>query len=124
MGYTSKVAIALHKTVLAENLITSTPLPELLRKSAYTDLPQGRFWLFNSIKWYEGYPDMDEVTEYLLGLECEGRDTFDDHRFAFVRIGEDDRDIVTKGAPWVFDIQLVRDIQIPTLDPEPEGATP
>lgn len=124
MGYTSKVVIALHKTVLAENLITSTPLPELLRESAYTDLPQGRFWLFNSIKWHEGYPGVYEVTDYLLGLECEGRYTFDDHRFAFVRIGEDDRDIVTQGAPWVYDIKLVRDIQIPTLDPEPEGATP
>lgn len=124
MGYTSKVVIALHKTVLSESLITGTALPEILRESAFNDLPQGRFWVFEDIKWYEGYPNVDEVTVFLNQLELESVNDFGEHRFAFVRIGEDDIDIVTQGSPEIFDIQLIREIQIPVLDPVPEGATP
>jgi len=44
---------------------------------------------FESVKWYEGYPEIDKMEKFLNEIEEES--------FHFIRLGEDFQDTETKG---------------------------
>jgi hypothetical protein len=40
--------------------------------------------------------------------------------FGAIRIGEDDNDVESWGCPWIFDMYVVREIEHPFRNREPE----
>ena len=69
-------------------------------------------WMFESVKWYEGYPDV-QVIENIM-IMCDNVDTsglaYDS--YGFVRIGEELEDIEMKGEPSSFDLYVNRSLDI------------
>ena len=57
---------------------------------------------FADIKWYEGYPDIDSMTNLLSEL--------DEEDYGFIRIGEEDTDTESMGVPWEYDMWVTRKI--------------
>lgn len=131
MGYRSKVVIAISKEELVRNLITGTPLPQMLRDPDWaTDVRDGtsaRYWVFDGIKWYDSLAVVKEVELYLWELGQRDDDA-DKPLYGVIRVGEDDEDIERQGDPGHFGIFVERIITLPdaiavTPDPEPAGAS-
>lgn len=123
MGYISQVVIAIHKQVLVRNLLTGTQLPEMLQEFPAKVVGIAHYWFWDSIKWYTGYPSVDEVNQYLASLDDEP-DIEQEHGLAFncygfMRIGEDENDIESRGEPDVYDVHLCRSISTPIPEEEP-----
>ena len=122
MGYRSEVVFAVDSelapfftAVLAQN-------PEAERlcrdadqyESGYAE--EGDFFMYwNHIKWYESYPEIQVIEEFIQELEGEGEDDFPDvedvhSRWRFVRIGEDYDDVEDKGGGFWDTVNIQRAI--------------
>ncbi len=49
-------------------------------------------WLWNSVKWYDGYPEVDLFMNFLNEIN--------DDDFVFIRVGESYDDIDRRGCYW------------------------
>ena len=77
-------------------------------------------WLlmWDGIKWYEGYPDIDAIEKFISEAECDeynitdddGLDVASSDLIRFVRIGEESGDVEVRGSGY-WDITPVTYIQ-------------
>lgn len=124
MGYVSHIVIALHKSVLAEDLI-SPLLPECLRRPEESDIETfttdlAQYWILRW-KWWPDFPEVAVMQEFLETLA--ERVWFTDPLYhngeillcpvGALRIGEDDGDQESWGSPESYDIMLTREITYP-----------
>lgn len=118
MGYRSNIAIAIHKNIVAEDLINPI-IPEALKKEQHLDYGESRYWFLSGWKWYEGYQEvaaieaffnyMDEIVD---PIKTEGT-SFTYSPYGALRIGEDRDDVQVWGDPDEYDIFLDRSINTP-----------
>jgi len=115
MGYRSEVVLALDAKVVpalmamfaqceATQLLCTKECDEL---NTDYDGEGNWFMRWDSIKWYESYPEIAMLTNFIEAMECDdlsgfGISALDDHDdyselFSFVRLGEDNDDIEQKG---------------------------
>ena len=116
MGYRSEVVLAVSKELMPHFLSVMAKHPESRElvfghndelEQDYQD--EGHFFVrWGSIKWYEGYPDIDTFENFMneCGEMVDNKDKED--MFKFIRIGEDYADIEERG--YGFDIHVNRTI--------------
>jgi hypothetical protein len=106
MGYRSDVAIALNTTAdvnlrlesRSEAISVLDNADQIIKGDDHTT------YFLEGVKWYDGYPEVDEIMDYLGTLN------HDD--FGYMRIGESDDDFEAKGDPYAFGIECHRHISI------------
>ena len=105
MGYRSQVVMAISPekigyllTLLSQSPKAMELFQEGLEEGMKDYHEEGDMLLvWNSIKWYSGYEEVDTFDKFCDDLDC-NPDADDGHdHFRFVRVGEDDEDIITKG---------------------------
>jgi hypothetical protein len=117
MGYRSQVVLALDAKVVPA-LMTIFAECEETRKlctrdtdELVTDYDGPGHWMmmWDSIKWYDSYPEIAKLNAFIDALEADdlsdyGMDAVEDHDggeyaelYSFVRIGEDDDDLTRSG---------------------------
>jgi len=67
---------------------------------------------WSDVKWYEGYPEVDAINDFIERCEGDEIEGFDDiyEHFRFLRLGEDVEDMVEKGYMHANDICFHRTI--------------
>ena len=117
MGYRSEVILAIDAK-LVPALLTAFAKSEITQKlctqecdDLNTDYDGEGNWMmrWESIKWYESYPEIALLNSFIEAMECNDLSEFgikalDDHDgldysdlFSFVRLGEDNDDIEVQG---------------------------
>lgn len=99
MGYYSKVVIAVNKEQYLKDSILTKNLPISVLKLAdhHYNNDYGYFWVFDSWKWYQSYPEVKSVTSYINSLAGEELIINGSSPYCFIRVGEDIGDIDTQG---------------------------
>lgn len=124
MGYTSSAVIAVHKTILAEDLINPI-IPDALKEESpfvqVYDTDLARYWVINGWKWYQGYPDIKAIEDFFKELSDRPEVTSHYNEssimvFGALRMGEDSDDIEEWGEPFSYDIGSVRYISHPSQE--------
>jgi hypothetical protein len=105
VGYRSNVVIALTKEAYLDAALINSKLPQILKEEQYEINELGMYWLFRQNKWYESYPEVAEVMNFL--------ETLDMDAYAFLRVGETSGDIEEQGSPIDFDISYFTVIETP-----------
>ena len=116
MGYRSQVVLAIAEPLIPQFMVTMAKSPQA-RAMCFGDAEPQRdfqgekgslFFEWDSIKWYEGYEEVQAIEDFINWaedkLEIDGKE-----HFRFVRIGEEYDDIETRG--WGFDIHPTRRIE-------------
>ena len=106
MGYRSEVGIGIHKKA-KELAIAEDNWPEMFSENEPSkETDDYVLYVFDGIKWYPTYEQVDEVTEFLnflehqVGLEIEEYDSL----YGFMRIGEEAGDLEQEGDPYAYGI--------------------
>ena len=122
MGYRSEVVFAVDSELAPffTAMLANSPDAERLCRDAdqyesgYEE--EGDFFMYwNHIKWYESYPEIKAIEEFIAELD-EGAEEFfpgvdDVHsRWRFVRIGEDYDDVEDKGGGFWDTVNIQRAI--------------
>lgn len=115
MGYRSSVALALTAkgaqamkaaiaTLDTETSLLVTDFINYADKHAFEPESKAEAFLWDSVKWYEDYPEVNFFERLMRDL--------DDEDYCFIRIGEylDDTEVEGDFFENPFDIDLVRDI--------------
>lgn len=102
MGYRSDIVIAISTEMYNRAFLEGT-LPAILKEHAPTKTDTAVYWKLDGFKWYQMYPEVDAVARFLKSIE-ERKDGVG--HYGFIRIGEEDDDIVSEGTPWNFDIYI------------------
>ena len=125
MGYRSQVVLAISKELIPFLLLAiskNKEAEELVFK--YGNLERNydndKSWLmvWDSIKWYEGYADIDAIETFLDDAEYgdwkitddDGNEVNSEELFRFARVGEEHGDVVVRGSGY-WDITPVTSIQ-------------
>ena len=110
MGYRSQVTLALQPKAAA---LFSTlrarggHLAELIEDAdtgSHNDGVESYDW--DGIKWYDSYPDVQAIEKFVAEAECDeyefedddGKQGLSSEHVRFVRVGEEDGDIETRGS--------------------------
>ena len=116
MGYRSDVVIAVHKTIVARDLIAPF-IPQALRELPYKENDLGRYWNIGQWKWYDSYSDIQEIEAFFSELESmppvKSDGAYDSGVYGAVRVGEDHDDIQDWGSPGDYDIRAFTTINYP-----------
>jgi len=105
MGTRSTVIIVLNKQVLIDALLKVNPLPqELVDTECIHETEEAKYWLWGDIKWYETYPEIKTVMDYLSEL--------DEDNFGFMENNED-YGFTLLGTPWEYGIKDCNYIDTP-----------
>lgn len=106
MGYRSDVVIGITKEKWVEHQLNPS-IPDALLGGdvARVIKPNAVYFVISSWKWYQSYPEVQEIESWFETLPMED--------FGAMRIGENDDDIETWGQPADFDIWLSRSIDYP-----------
>ena len=132
MGYTSTVKFAIRKDVYLKCLLLQN-IPKCLQEhdDSITLTPHGdaMYWEIRGWKWYDSYPEIQEIQTWFDWLEDEeenpqkqeeltrDKDNIpimgDCPAFGGIRIGEDNDDIQEWGCPSDFDLYVSVAIQTP-----------
>ena len=132
MGYRSTVIFAVRKDVYLKcQLLQNIPkcLQELDDSITLTAHDEAMYWEIRDWKWYDSYPDIQEIQAWFDWLEDEienphmRKEYFRDKdnkpitgncpAFGGIRIGEDNTDIQEWGYPSDFDLYVSVAIQTP-----------
>ena len=125
MGYRSQVVLAISKELIPFLLLATSKCKEteeLVFK--YGNLERNyendKSWLmvWDSIKWYEGYSDIDAIEKFIDDAESgdwgitndAGQDVHSEALFRFGRVGEEHGDVDVRGSGY-WDITPVTSIQ-------------
>ena len=127
MGYRSDVVIAVTKVAYTKSILKQD-LPDMLKGNdswvVQKDNDMGFFWTIEGIKWYESYPEVQEVMDWLTTIESEEHQSdcmvngnkqkpWEQDQYGFLRMGEEYNDIEELGDPYHFDISMCREIVTP-----------
>ena len=125
MGYRSQVVLAISKELVPFLLLATSKCKEteeLVFKygNLSRDYENDKSWLlvWDSIKWYEGYADIDAIERFMVDAESgdwvitndDGEDVHSEELFRFVRVGEEHSDVEVRGSGY-WDICPVTSIQ-------------
>ena len=125
MGYRSQVVLAISKELIPFLLLAiskNKEAEELVFKYGNLDrnYENDKSWLlvWDGIKWYEGYPDIDAIEKFIDDAESgdwaitndDGQDVHSEELFRFVRVGEEHGDVDVRGSGY-WDITPVTSIQ-------------
>ena len=125
MGYRSQVVLAISKELIPFLMLATSKnkeAEELVFKYGNLDrnYENDKSWLmvWDSIKWYEGYADIDAIETFLDDAEYgdwkitddDGNEVNSEELFRFARVGEEHGDIVVRGSGY-WDITPVTSIQ-------------
>ena len=113
MGYRSEVVLVVGKEVMPQFMVTMAKSPEA-RALCFGDHHKmikdyeeegNLLFAWDSIKWYEGYKEIDAFTEFMdhmdgESIEWEGNQSDGDDHYRFVRVGEDSGDIEERGCAF------------------------
>lgn len=121
MSYRSDIVIAIHKTIMARNLITNE-FPSILKTEAHYQVDNAFYWRLDFWRWDNGYADVKEVEDYFEKLDEEDEvDASDagDHPYRIgvygaVRVGEDSSDLQEWGTPEEYGISVDISIDAPS----------
>ena len=122
MGYRSQVVFAVAPELMPHFLAVlakSQPARELCFAHAdetindYID-EGSRLMGWDGIKWYEGYPEIDALVEFMdwadtTDIEIDGVEQNAGQFYRFVRIGEETDDVVVRGDAY-WDINVTREV--------------
>jgi hypothetical protein len=120
MGYTSDVAIAIHKDLQGEFLTflnTEKVMAEIFGNMAYFNLDKDYkgegHWLFtaNDIKWY-AFDDFEHILVFEKFMDAMDEKFEHDAQYRFVRIGEEIDDVERRGDWWESNLHVRRSIQV------------
>lgn len=120
MGYRSEVVLAVDKEIAPFFTALLAKNPEVERlcrdadqfESGYEE--EGDFFIYwNHIKWYESYPEIGAIEEFLNELRGEEEDDFPGvenvyERWRFIRIGEEMDDMQEEGGGFYDNISIQR----------------
>ena len=122
MGYRSSIVVALHKNIMARNLVTNE-LPDILKKVPYEQSDSAFYWKLEWYKWYSEYPEIAQIEAYFKKLDAEVTKLEEDGAYELdqktslygaIRLAEEDaNDTEEWGYPEAFDIQLSSYIDSP-----------
>ena len=116
MGYRSDIAIAVHKTIIARDLIDPI-IPEVLRKEPFQDIGEARYWLFSGWKFYDSYQEVQDIQNFFDALDEESiqapNSTYQYAVYGAIRIGVNEDDVQSWGDPNEYQIYLHRAIRAP-----------
>ena len=126
MGYRSQVVLAISKELIPFLMLATSKnkeAEELVFKYADTfdrNYEGDKSWLlvWDGIKWYEGYPDIDAIEKFITEAECDeykitdddGNEVYSSDLVRFVRVGEESGDVEIRGSGY-WDITPVTSIQ-------------
>ncbi len=121
MGYRSEVVFAVSEEVIPALMCLFAKKPEvqkLCTVDSELDTAYHGGWLmrWDYIKWYESDTAISDLVNFIDALDSDdlsdyGLDDDEDwyYRFKFLRIGEEEQDVESKGAGF-SDIQVYREI--------------
>lgn len=117
MEYRSDIAIAVHKKIIALDLINPI-IPEVLKKEPYEDREDVRYWFLSRWKFYGSYPEVQAIQEFFAALDEMDQVEAPNSTYTFapygaLRIGENDDDVEYWGDPNEYRIFLSRSIDSP-----------
>lgn len=117
MGYRSDIAIAVHKKIIALDLINPI-IPDVLKKEPHEDKGNTRYWYLSGWKFYDSYPEVQAIEEFFDALDDmdqieEPNSTYVMAPYGALRIGENDDDVESWGDPNEYQIFLSRSIDSP-----------
>jgi hypothetical protein len=109
MGYRSQVCIGMNDNVFEAlaayvELSGNEDLKELFKHADVNEYKDANKMFWDSIKWYEGYPDIDLFNNFLSQLNDNTGE------FGMVIVGESDDDVQREGIPCEYDIYVERHI--------------
>ena len=126
MGYRSQVVLAISKELIPFLLLATSKNKEaeaLVFKDADKfdrNYEGDKSWLlmWDGIKWYEGYPDIDAIEKFMDDAESgeweitddDGNEVHSEQLFRYARVGEESGDIEVRGSGY-WDITPVTYIQ-------------
>ena len=125
MGYRSQVVMAISKELVPFLLLATSKCKEteeLVFKYGNLDrnYENDKSWLlvWEDIKWYEGYSDIDAIEKFLDDAESgewkitddDGNEVHSEELFRFARVGEEHGDVDVRGSGY-WDITPVTYIQ-------------
>lgn len=125
MGYRSQVVLAISKELIPFLLLAiskNKEAEELVFKYGNLDrkYENDKSWLlvWEDIKWYEGYSDIDAIEKFLDDAESgewkitddDGNEVHSEELFRFARVGEEHGDVDIRGSGY-WDITPVTYIQ-------------
>ena len=114
MGYRSVVIIAIAKEARPHLMHFLGKYPDAMalafkehdeKIENFQDEEGSIMFKWESIKWYEGYKEIDAFTEFMdhmdgESIEWEGNQSDGDDHYRFVRVGEDSGDIEERGCAF------------------------
>lgn len=132
MGYTSTVTFAIRKDVYLKCLLLQN-IPKCLQEPdnsiTITTHGDAMYWEIHGWKWYDSYPEIQEIQAWFDWLEDEEENPHKPKEYARdknnkpimlncsafggIRIGEDNTDIQEWGYPSDFDLYVSVAIQTP-----------
>lgn len=102
MGYRSEVIIAMNTSYYKKN---KEVVDKLLKDIDHIqDNIDVMFFCYHSVKWYEDYPDVKAIEEFIRASDEEA---------CLVRLGEEFGDFEHIGNHWDFDIYPNHSISVP-----------
>lgn len=114
MGYRSDVRFAISKEQYLKCQLLDN-IPSAIKELTPITCDNALYWEINSWKWYESYPEVQQIEEWFEWLDEENylQQNGGSAVFGGMRIGEDDNDTQYWGYPSDFDIYLSRSISVP-----------
>ena len=125
MGYRSQVVLAISKELIPFLMLATSKNKEaealVFRSADMFDRDYGgdKSWLlhWDNIKWYESYPDVDAIEQFVTEANSDeykitdddGNEVYSSDLIRFVRVGEDNDDITVRGNGF-WDIHPVTSI--------------
>jgi len=123
MGYRSDVVLAIGKELTPFLLLATSRCKEaeelVFKHHDHFDRDYYEGWLlrWTSIKWYEGYEDIDAIQKFVdeacadeYKIEEDGKERLSSEYIKFVRVGEDTSDVEMQGEGF-WDIYVSRHIE-------------
>ena len=102
MGYRSNVFLRIAEPLVevVQAAAKLDPKLEEILKDGHNDFanPTGTDFYWESIKWYDSYPEVRAVEGML--------DDLDEDDFGFIRLGEEQGDVEEKGYPSEYDMYI------------------
>ena len=112
MGYRSSVHLGINNSAVEEWLTHLATNPKAFEVANHEGCmirtKHGLYLNWEYVKWYNGYPEVDQVEDFLSKLESLDRE----NEFAFFRMGEEYGDSESRGHSDSFEFYPVQQVEV------------